>query len=171
MWSQTSIMDYAGDMTQDTIGIGVYDYSAARAFYGDVVDVRNDGVTVPASGKAATQMTSKELIGREMFDLVDTAVRPLAAGVRNLLPTTARCTIQSGTTSSTCSTRSGATPPTCPPPRVGTRPKTACTTRSSTDTSCSVPPAIASRSTTSTGATWSPTRRLPSWSTTIRAGS
>ena len=51
MWSQTSIMDYAGDMTQDTIGIGVYDYSAARSFYGDVVDVRADGVKVPAANK------------------------------------------------------------------------------------------------------------------------
>jgi hypothetical protein len=75
MWSQTSIMDYAGDMTQDTIGIGVYDYSAARSFYADVVDVRNDGVTVPANGKMPN---SKEAVGLEMFDMVDTSVYPLA---------------------------------------------------------------------------------------------
>jgi len=31
MWSQTTVMDYAGDTTQDTLGLGVYDYSAARA--------------------------------------------------------------------------------------------------------------------------------------------
>src|SRR5262249_44231833 len=36
MWSQTSVMDYPGDITQDTLGLGVYDYSAARAFYADV---------------------------------------------------------------------------------------------------------------------------------------
>ncbi len=76
MWSQTSIMDYAGDMTQDTIGIGVYDYSAARAFYADIVDVRADGVKVPQAGKAAT--TQQETVGSEMFDMVDTAVYPLA---------------------------------------------------------------------------------------------
>jgi hypothetical protein len=74
MWSQTSVMDYAGDPTQDTIGLGVYDYSAARAFYADVVDVRNDGVKVPR----AAPSTAKEAVGAQMFDLVDTVVRPLA---------------------------------------------------------------------------------------------
>src|SRR6185295_15514107 len=78
MWSQTSIMDYAGDITQDTLGIGVYDYSAARSFYGDVVDVRADGVTVPKANVQRTAMTQKELVGAEMFDLVDTSVRTLA---------------------------------------------------------------------------------------------
>src|SRR5262249_38996785 len=49
--------------------------SAARSFYADVVDVRNDGVTVPAQGK---QPNAKEAVGLEMFDMVDTSVYPLA---------------------------------------------------------------------------------------------
>ncbi|HMJ11449.1 MAG TPA: hypothetical protein VK524_08570 [Polyangiaceae bacterium] len=42
-WMNTTVMDYPGDLTQDMLGLGVYDYAAARMFYGDVVDVRNDG--------------------------------------------------------------------------------------------------------------------------------
>ncbi len=77
MWSQTTVMDYAGDVTQDTLGLGVFDYSAARAFYADTVDVRNDGVTVPPPGRAAT--TKAEVIGMNMFnELIDTAIQPLA---------------------------------------------------------------------------------------------
>jgi len=78
MWSQTTVMDYAGDVTQDTIGLGVFDYSAARAFYADVVDVRNDGVTVPPQGTAIASLSNAQKIGNEMFSLVDTAIQPLA---------------------------------------------------------------------------------------------
>ena len=67
MWSQTTVMDYAGDTTVDTLGLGVFDYSAARAFYADIVDVRNDGVRVSGGDR----------IGNEMFNLVDTAIQPL----------------------------------------------------------------------------------------------
>jgi hypothetical protein len=67
-------MDYAGDLTQDTLGLGVYDYSAMRAFYADVVDVRNDGVKVPRAQPA----TQNEFVGQEMFALVDSVVQPLA---------------------------------------------------------------------------------------------
>ena len=41
-WAQTSVMDYAGESTQDWVGLGIYDYAAVRAFYADAVDVRND---------------------------------------------------------------------------------------------------------------------------------
>jgi hypothetical protein len=42
MWSQSSVMDYPGDQTQDTIGLGAYDFAAARMFYGDMVAVFQD---------------------------------------------------------------------------------------------------------------------------------
>ena len=42
MFMQSSIMDYAGEGTQDLVGIGAYDYAAARMFYGDVVAVHKD---------------------------------------------------------------------------------------------------------------------------------
>jgi hypothetical protein len=48
-WAQTTVMDYSGELTHDWLGLGVYDYAAARMFYGDVVDVRED-LTCPASG-------------------------------------------------------------------------------------------------------------------------
>lgn len=48
-WAQTTVMDYSGELTHDWLGLGVYDYAAARMFYGDVVDVRED-LACPADG-------------------------------------------------------------------------------------------------------------------------
>jgi hypothetical protein len=39
MWMHSSVMDYAGEPTQDMLGLGAYDFAAARAFYGDVISV------------------------------------------------------------------------------------------------------------------------------------
>ncbi len=41
-WASTSVMDYAGEYTQDWMGLGPYDLAAARMFYADVVDVASD---------------------------------------------------------------------------------------------------------------------------------
>ena len=51
-WQQTSVMDYAGDLTQDTLGIGAYDRAAVRMEYADVADVWDDpsAVNCRASG-------------------------------------------------------------------------------------------------------------------------
>lgn len=42
MFMQSSVMDYAGETTQDLIGLGAYDFHAARMFYGDVATVHAD---------------------------------------------------------------------------------------------------------------------------------
>ena len=42
MFMQSSVMDYAGDTTQDLIGLGAYDFAATRMFYGDAVAVYQD---------------------------------------------------------------------------------------------------------------------------------
>jgi hypothetical protein len=42
MWMHSSVMDYAGEPTQDMLGLGAYDFAAARNFYGDVVSVYQD---------------------------------------------------------------------------------------------------------------------------------
>ncbi len=42
MFMQSSTMDYAGEITQDLIGLGAYDFAAARMFYGDTVAVHLD---------------------------------------------------------------------------------------------------------------------------------
>lgn len=39
MWAQSSVMEYPGDVTQDFLMLGRYDYGAARLFYGDTVAV------------------------------------------------------------------------------------------------------------------------------------
>lgn len=45
MFMQSSTMDYAGEATQDLLGLGSYDFAAARMFYGDVTDVVNGSNT------------------------------------------------------------------------------------------------------------------------------
>jgi hypothetical protein len=42
MWMQSSMMDYAGEPTQNLLGLGAYDFGAARMFYGDVTTVYQD---------------------------------------------------------------------------------------------------------------------------------
>jgi hypothetical protein len=42
MWMQSTVMDYAGDMSQDMLGLGVTDFAAARFFYGDTVSVYDE---------------------------------------------------------------------------------------------------------------------------------
>ena len=42
MWTQSSTMEYAGEPTQDFLGLGAYDFGAARMFYGDTATVYKD---------------------------------------------------------------------------------------------------------------------------------
>lgn len=61
-WQQTSVMDYAGDLAQDTLDLGAYDRAAVRLAYADVADVWDDASGVrcrpgskPLLGNAATR--------------------------------------------------------------------------------------------------------------------
>jgi hypothetical protein len=42
MWAQSSTMEYPGEPSQDLLGLGAYDFGAARMFYGDVATVYAD---------------------------------------------------------------------------------------------------------------------------------
>ncbi|MFN3199081.1 MAG: hypothetical protein ACE366_11840 [Bradymonadia bacterium] len=42
MWMHSSMMDYAGEYSQDMLGLSAYDYAATRMFYGDTVAVFAD---------------------------------------------------------------------------------------------------------------------------------
>jgi len=42
MWMHSSVMDYPGEITQDLLGLGIFDFAAARMFYGDVMSVMRD---------------------------------------------------------------------------------------------------------------------------------
>ncbi|WP_434042014.1 MULTISPECIES: hypothetical protein [Sorangium] len=43
MFQHSTVMDYPGDVSQDLVGLGVYDFAAARFFYGDTVSVYDNG--------------------------------------------------------------------------------------------------------------------------------
>ncbi|MBL9022670.1 MAG: hypothetical protein JNL21_10755 [Myxococcales bacterium] len=55
MFSHSSVMDYPGELTQDMIGLGIYDFAAARFFYGDVMSVYNDGAEYNISNNRVSQ--------------------------------------------------------------------------------------------------------------------
>ncbi|MFO0749574.1 MAG: hypothetical protein U1F43_28470 [Myxococcota bacterium] len=52
MFMQDSIMEYPGEATQDMQGLGVYDFAAARSFYGDAVPVFADGSYAAGSDRS-----------------------------------------------------------------------------------------------------------------------
>jgi hypothetical protein len=58
MWMQSSVMDYAGENTQDLLGLGAYDFAALRSFYGSSYSVFAD-----ESFKAGTE-NSRGMIGK-----------------------------------------------------------------------------------------------------------
>ncbi|RME22560.1 MAG: hypothetical protein D6806_12805, partial [Deltaproteobacteria bacterium] len=60
MWMHSSIMDYPGELTQDMLGIGIYDFAAMKMFYGDVVSVMREPDYQPGSPK-----------GQLLFSLMD----------------------------------------------------------------------------------------------------
>ena len=62
MFSHSSVMDYAGELAQDMIGLGVYDFAAVRMFYGDTVAVFSD-----ASYKAGTPRSQGMLSKMDSF--------------------------------------------------------------------------------------------------------
>ncbi|MFO0759120.1 MAG: hypothetical protein U0359_21690 [Byssovorax sp.] len=59
MYQQSTVMDYPGDVSQDMIGLGVYDFGAARFFYGDTVSVYDQslGKDYYAGGKVGVGIT------------------------------------------------------------------------------------------------------------------
>lgn len=67
MFMQSSTMDYAGEQTQDLLGLGAYDFAAARMFYGDVVSVFADDTyevgTPRGSAMAAKQDNFGGIVG------------------------------------------------------------------------------------------------------------
>jgi hypothetical protein len=69
-WAQTTVMDYSGELTHDWLGLGVYDYAAARMFYGDVVDVRPD-LAFTCDENESNVCVAETAAAREAFGLVD----------------------------------------------------------------------------------------------------
>ena len=61
MWMHSSVMDYAGELTQDMIGLGIYDFAAARMLHGE---------TVAVMAEPRTTITTNQ--GQMLVDLQDT---------------------------------------------------------------------------------------------------
>jgi len=71
MWEHTSVMDYPGDLTQESVGIGAYDRAAIRFGYGDVTDVIDDpSVACQPSATGARSCTNN---GRTISELIDSS--------------------------------------------------------------------------------------------------
>lgn len=49
MWQQSSVMDYAGDLSVDTMSLGAYDFAATRMFYGESTSVFTGDKEIPGS--------------------------------------------------------------------------------------------------------------------------
>jgi hypothetical protein len=68
-WMQTSVMEYPGELAQDTLGLGSYDRAFARFFYGDVVDVWDeDSVRCTANGAARSCSRGGNLLESRLDD-------------------------------------------------------------------------------------------------------
>jgi hypothetical protein len=63
MFMQSTVMDYPGDISQDMIGLGAYDYAAARMLYGDVVSVYAEPQIVAGSRLGAGISSATDTFG------------------------------------------------------------------------------------------------------------
>ncbi len=63
MFMQSSTMDYAGEATQDLLGLGAYDFAAARMFYGDVISVFKDADMRAGTPKASGALAKLDSFG------------------------------------------------------------------------------------------------------------
>jgi hypothetical protein len=69
MWMHSSTMEYAGEPTQDFLGLGAYDYHAAELFYADSVHVYTDsGYRRTAAGGRAAMAKMDQFGGLIGFD-------------------------------------------------------------------------------------------------------
>ena len=63
MFMHSSVMDYAGEHTQDLLGLGAYDFAAARMFYGDVASVHADESYRVGTDRGAAMLAKADNFG------------------------------------------------------------------------------------------------------------
>jgi len=68
MFQHSTVMDYPGDVSQDTLGLGAYDFAAARMFYGDSVGVYD---VKTSSGSLDPNYLSTGQVGQGMLGTTD----------------------------------------------------------------------------------------------------
>ena len=150
MFMQSTVMDYPGEVSQDMIGLGAYDFAAARFFYSDVTSIYN----VHKNGKLDPSYLSNAPIGEGMINTTDNfgglVGIKYTLGAGNAAVNMHYSALQQNfNLISNCQTVTPAAP------RGGAPRSTACGIRSSTARSCrsgaSPPGAARSRSTTRAG--------------------
>ncbi len=62
-WQHSSVMDYAGEPVQDMLGLGAYDFAAAKMFYGDTVAVHADESYAVGTGRAQGMLAKMDNFG------------------------------------------------------------------------------------------------------------
>jgi hypothetical protein len=72
-WQHTSVMDYPGDLTQESVGLGAYDRAAVRLEYADVADIWDDSNVscTPTNSTAATPTINCSNNGTTVHALLD----------------------------------------------------------------------------------------------------
>lgn len=63
MFMHSSTMDYAGELTQDMLGLGAYDFAAARMFYGDAISVFTDSTYQLGTGRGQAMLGKADNFG------------------------------------------------------------------------------------------------------------
>jgi len=63
MFMHSSVMEYAGETTQDFMGLGAYDFATARMFYGDAVAVHADPSYNASTPRANTVLAKLDNFG------------------------------------------------------------------------------------------------------------
>jgi hypothetical protein len=63
MWAQTTTMEYAGEMTQDMLNMGVWDLGATRMFYTDVAAVYDDSAFNVSTGRGQAVLAKQDNFG------------------------------------------------------------------------------------------------------------
>lgn len=63
MFMHSSTMDYAGEYTQDMLGLGAYDFAAARMFYGDALAVHGDDSYKVGSARGTAMLAKADNFG------------------------------------------------------------------------------------------------------------
>jgi hypothetical protein len=63
MFMHSSVMDYAGELTQDMLGLGAYDFAAPKMFYGDTVAVFADESFKAGTDRGTSMLNRTDTFG------------------------------------------------------------------------------------------------------------
>ncbi len=63
MWMHSTVMEYPGDISQDMLGLGVWDFAAVKLLYGDVATVSQDPKMMAGKARSIAMMMKMDNFG------------------------------------------------------------------------------------------------------------